>query len=259
MLHTQIAARHRQNWHPLTPIHDPGGRKNSIWGLLFLSGGQYPRTSGGSCAAIRMACSAPPLQPQPSAANATQDVGLYNTLCREVLLFGAKKLVSSAKTISMRKFSDLKSMPRTVGSPRLRAVQLRRPLSPSREAHVFDRPPLTQRTLMGVDDPRFPQGRGRCCSRSWRVDFKVEIITPRSPRRRRRQTKQAKARKARRLGSWSGSANDVGLAATRGRRQRGKRYRNIRIQACYCVPMICVFAPVVEADAYCLLATLNLR
>jgi hypothetical protein len=43
-------------------------------------------------------------------------------------------------------------------------------------------------------------------SRSWRVGFKVEIITPRSPRRRRRQTKQAKARKARRLGSWSGSA-----------------------------------------------------
>ena len=124
-----------------------------------------------------MVCSAPPLQPQPSAANATQDVRLYTTPCREVLRFGAKKVTSCAKAISLRKFSDLKSMPRTVGSLRLRAVQLRRPLSPSREAHVFDRPPLTQRTLMGVDDPRFPQGRGRCCSRSWRVDFKVEIIT----------------------------------------------------------------------------------
>jgi hypothetical protein len=27
MLHTQIAARHRQNWHPLTPIRDPGEGK----------------------------------------------------------------------------------------------------------------------------------------------------------------------------------------------------------------------------------------
>lgn len=93
------------------------------------------------------------------------------------LAIWSQKVASCAKAISLRKFFDLKSMPRTVGSLRLRAVQLRRPLSPSREAHVFDRPPLTQRTLMGVDDPRFPQGRGRCCSRSWRVDFKVEIIT----------------------------------------------------------------------------------
>ena len=132
VIYTQIAARHRQNWHPLTPIHDPGGRKNSIWGLLFLSGGQYPRTSGGSCAAIRMACSAPPLQPQPSAANATQDVRLYTTALSRGLAIWSQKSGLLRQGISLRKCSDLKSMPRTVGSLRLRAVQLRRPLSPSR-------------------------------------------------------------------------------------------------------------------------------
>ena len=49
-----------------------------------------------------MACSTPPLPSQPSAANATQDVRLYNTFYRDILLFGAKNLVSSAKTIQPR-------------------------------------------------------------------------------------------------------------------------------------------------------------
>ena len=39
MLHAQIAARHRQNWHHLTPIHDPGGGK-SLGPPIFVSG-QY--------------------------------------------------------------------------------------------------------------------------------------------------------------------------------------------------------------------------
>ena len=140
MLHTQIAARHRQNWHPLTPIRDPGEGKIRFGASYFCQvanieniGRVLRRNSHGvlcfpaTAATERCECDA-------------GRTALHDALSRGLAIW-SQKVASCAKAISLRKFSDLKSMPRTVGSLRLRAVQLRRPLSPSREAHVFDRPP----------------------------------------------------------------------------------------------------------------------
>jgi hypothetical protein len=49
--------------------------------------------------------------------------------------------------------------------------------------------------------------------------MKARKIAPKSPLRRERKTRQAKARQARRLGSWSVSPNDLGLAAKCGIRR----------------------------------------
>jgi len=91
----------------------PRGQEKFDWAPI-LSGWPYPRTSGGSWRRNSHGRARSPLQPQPSAANATQTYGSNHALSRGLAIW-SQKSASCAKAISLRKFSDLKSMPRTVG------------------------------------------------------------------------------------------------------------------------------------------------
>jgi hypothetical protein len=91
------------------------------------------------------------------------------------------------------------------------------------------------------------------------VDFEVEIITQiAAPQKATNQASESqKSTSSRVMVGLCQMMLDWPLRAVGGSAVSATETSTSK--SCYCVPMICVFAPVVEAGAYCLLATLNLR